>query len=271
MDNQATKIIKAYLTPQQVRLQLVKPHNHRINATNQAIQTFKNHFIVVLGTTNANFTFQLWDKLAPQVPDSINLLRRSCVHPNCSTNKTLKGPYNCNRYPMDPSGTKAIIYEDSNMHALWAPHGIDAWLLGLSKDHCRCHLYYVPKTNGYCVSSLANLFSQHFIAPPYLHKMHVQELSTELQDTLKNVHRHKRTLQVLQILTGHLDAFVSGIPLLPLLPVPPIVLPEEQRVTSSQHLYTQQFKGWPLPHLLSLPTTRQHHKSFKLSNKRIKE
>jgi hypothetical protein len=32
MDNQATKAIKAYLTPQQVTLQLVEPHNHRVNA-----------------------------------------------------------------------------------------------------------------------------------------------------------------------------------------------------------------------------------------------
>jgi hypothetical protein len=35
MDNQATKVIKAYLTPQQVSLQLVEPHNHRINATKE--------------------------------------------------------------------------------------------------------------------------------------------------------------------------------------------------------------------------------------------
>jgi hypothetical protein len=42
MDNQATKVIKAYLTPQQVSLQLMEPHNHRVNAAKRAIQTFKN-------------------------------------------------------------------------------------------------------------------------------------------------------------------------------------------------------------------------------------
>ncbi len=42
MDKQATKAIKSYLTPQQCCLQLVKPGNHRINATEGAIQTFKN-------------------------------------------------------------------------------------------------------------------------------------------------------------------------------------------------------------------------------------
>ncbi len=36
MDNQATKAIKIYLTPQQVTFQLVKPHNHRANAIERA-------------------------------------------------------------------------------------------------------------------------------------------------------------------------------------------------------------------------------------------
>jgi hypothetical protein len=31
MDNKATKFMKAYLTPQKVTLQSVKPHNHRVD------------------------------------------------------------------------------------------------------------------------------------------------------------------------------------------------------------------------------------------------
>ncbi len=49
MDNQSTKVIKAYLNPQEVLLQLAKPHNHRGNADERAIQTFKNRFIGTLG------------------------------------------------------------------------------------------------------------------------------------------------------------------------------------------------------------------------------
>jgi hypothetical protein len=158
MDNQATKVIKANLMPQQVSLQLVKPHNHCINATERAIQMFENWFIGVLGTTDANFPIQLWDKLTPQVQDSINLLRCSHIQPDRSAYKTLKEPYDWNRYPMAPPGTKAIIFEDSNTRALWAPHGLDAWLLSLSKDHYRCHLYYVPKTSSYHVSGSVDLF-----------------------------------------------------------------------------------------------------------------
>jgi hypothetical protein len=75
MDNQAIKAIKTYLTPQQCSLQLVKPGNHWVNASECTIQTFKNCFIGALGTTGIDFPIQLWDKLAPQVQDSINLLR----------------------------------------------------------------------------------------------------------------------------------------------------------------------------------------------------
>jgi hypothetical protein len=59
MDNQVTKAIKAYLTPQQVMLQLVEPHNHRVKATEHAVQSFKNQFICNLGTTDIEFPIQL--------------------------------------------------------------------------------------------------------------------------------------------------------------------------------------------------------------------
>jgi hypothetical protein len=45
MGNQAINHIKKFLTEQQCNLQLVKPHNHRMNATERAIHTFKDKFI----------------------------------------------------------------------------------------------------------------------------------------------------------------------------------------------------------------------------------
>jgi hypothetical protein len=52
MDNQATKHIKKFLTEEQCKLQLAEPHNHRLNAAERAIQTWKDAFIAVLATTN---------------------------------------------------------------------------------------------------------------------------------------------------------------------------------------------------------------------------
>ncbi len=62
IDNQVTKHIKALITEQQCKLQLVEPHNHRMNAAERAIQTFKDAFIAALATTDSDFPLQLWDK-----------------------------------------------------------------------------------------------------------------------------------------------------------------------------------------------------------------
>jgi hypothetical protein len=62
MDNQATKYIKKFLTKKECELQVVKPHNHRVNTAECTIQTFKDAFIATLATTDCDFPLQLWDK-----------------------------------------------------------------------------------------------------------------------------------------------------------------------------------------------------------------
>jgi hypothetical protein len=151
MDNQATKAIKEYLVTHQCELQLVEPHNHQVNAAEGAIQTFKNRFIGALGTTDSEFPVQLWDKLAPQVQDSINLVQPLWICPTKLAYKTLEGPYNWNRYPLAPLGIRAIIYEDPKTRESWAPGGLTR---GYS-DHQRtttgaiCTTYQKQEDAGY--------------------------------------------------------------------------------------------------------------------------
>jgi hypothetical protein len=40
-------------------LQVVKPHNHRVNPAERAIQTFKDAFIAALATIDGEFPLQL--------------------------------------------------------------------------------------------------------------------------------------------------------------------------------------------------------------------
>jgi hypothetical protein len=94
MDNQATKHIKTFLTKNDCKLQLMEPHNHRVNVAEQAIQTFKDAFIVGLAMTDSNFPLQLWDRLTPQIQDTLNLLRASCIDPMKSAYEILNRPYN---------------------------------------------------------------------------------------------------------------------------------------------------------------------------------
>jgi hypothetical protein len=59
MDNQASKVIKKFLIPKQCELMLVEPNNHHVNAAERAIQTFKDHFVSALATTDSDFPLQL--------------------------------------------------------------------------------------------------------------------------------------------------------------------------------------------------------------------
>jgi hypothetical protein len=153
----------------------------------------------MLGTTDNEFPIQFWDKLAPQVQDCINLLWRSCISLDKSAYETLEGPYDFICYPLAPLGTRAIIYKDSDTRASWAPHGIDTWYLGPSKDHYHCHHYYVPKTRVYRISLSTKVFPQHCQESSYSHYSHVQELSLELQENMLTVGCKAKTLKVLKL------------------------------------------------------------------------
>jgi hypothetical protein len=63
MDNQATKYSKIFLTTKGCDLQVVEPHNHRVNAAERAIQTFKDAFIVALAMTDSVFPLQVRNTL----------------------------------------------------------------------------------------------------------------------------------------------------------------------------------------------------------------
>jgi hypothetical protein len=180
MDNQATKYIKQFLIKKECDLQVVEPHNHQVIAAERAIQTFKDAFIAALATTDRDFPLQLWDKLAPQVQDTLNLLRASQINPNISAYEALNGPYNWDRYPLAPPGCKAVIYEAPAVRGSWASRGTDAWYLGPKADHYRCNLYFVQETRAYRISGLAELFPQHCQVPNLSPNAHLKALTEEL-------------------------------------------------------------------------------------------
>ncbi len=62
-------------------MQLVEPHNHRVNAVERAIQTFKDAFIAMLATTDINFPLKLWDQLKLQIQDTLNVLHALRIDP----------------------------------------------------------------------------------------------------------------------------------------------------------------------------------------------
>jgi len=78
--------------------QLVPPHNHRANASERAIQTFKNHFKAGLGSVDPDFPMGEWDRLLPQAFLTLNLLRRSRINPKLSAHAFIFGQFDFQCY-----------------------------------------------------------------------------------------------------------------------------------------------------------------------------
>jgi hypothetical protein len=52
MDNECSKAVKKHIQSNKMEIQLVPAHNHRINAAECAISTFKEHFVTALATVD---------------------------------------------------------------------------------------------------------------------------------------------------------------------------------------------------------------------------
>jgi hypothetical protein len=59
MDNECSKAIERHIRTEKLNIQLVPPHNHRVNAAERAIVTFKEHSVAALATVDMNFPLQL--------------------------------------------------------------------------------------------------------------------------------------------------------------------------------------------------------------------
>jgi hypothetical protein len=223
MDNQATRYIKAFLTEEECELQLVEPHNHRVNAAERAIQTFKDAFISALATTDKDFPLQLWDKLTPQVILTLNMMRASRIDPTKSAHEILYGKYDWNRYPLAPLGCRAVVYEDGDTRGSWASRGVDGWYLGPSKDHYRCDIYYIPETRGYRVSGSTELFPQHCQLPDMSPHQHFRALVDEMSDDVNRQSLTPKGRRILNLLRDRITILLAPPP-----------TPDEQRVRSDE-------------------------------------
>jgi hypothetical protein len=64
--------------------QLFPLHDHQQNLAENAIQTFKDHFIAILCGADKSLPLNLWDRLLPQAEHTLNMLWPSQMTPTIS-------------------------------------------------------------------------------------------------------------------------------------------------------------------------------------------
>jgi hypothetical protein len=192
IDNVASKTIQTYLADNAIKIQLVEPHNHRVNAAERAIQTFKNHMIAGLSTCDEQFPSLLWDRIVTQAQDSLNMLRTSRVHPQLSAYQILEGAHDFNRVPWAPPGTRATIFNPPETRTSWGPRAIDAWYIGPAKQHYRCYSFYLPSTGGTRTSGQATFYPQHCAVPIETRMDETRRIAEQLVQAVKRL-QHEQT------------------------------------------------------------------------------
>ena len=104
LDNEAPTEFKNAIRTNNCKVELMPPDQHRRNAAERAIQTFKGHFIAVLAGISDDFPIHQWDELLPQTILTLNLLRQAHVAPNISAYAYHNGSFDYNRMPLAPMG-----------------------------------------------------------------------------------------------------------------------------------------------------------------------
>ena len=186
LDNECSAELVAVMRKNKIKFQLVPPHLHRANAAERAIRTWKNHFITILCGLDPQFPLQLWDRLIDQTNLTLNLLRPSRLNPKMAAEAMLNGPFDFNRTPIAPLGTKVLVHEKPTVRGTWSPHAIDGWYVGPARQHYRCYKIYVPSTKGIRHSETVEFFPYQVTMPATSSADLAIETAKDLTHILRN-------------------------------------------------------------------------------------
>lgn len=159
---------------------------HRRNAAEKAIRTMKTHLLSGLATCDKNFPITEWDWLLKQAEITLNLLRNSRINPNLSAWAYINKPYDFNKMPMAPAGTKIIAHSKPTKRASWAYHGQTGWYVGPSLDHYRCVTCYLPNTYREIITDTVKFLPTHIPIPEASIDDHIRKSLQELTSLLSN-------------------------------------------------------------------------------------
>ena len=86
-----------------------------INAADQAIRTWKYHYIAGISSTYTRFPMHMWFLVIPQATMTLNMMIPFHKNPNMLEYTALEGQFNFNKPPLAPHGIKVSSY----LMSLW--------------------------------------------------------------------------------------------------------------------------------------------------------
>jgi hypothetical protein len=148
LNNRAPEELKQAIRENKCRVELTPADQHRQDAAERAIQTFKGHFISVLAGVADGFPIIQWDELLPQTILTLNLLQQSNVAPNISAYAYHHGSFDYNHMPIAPMGCAVQFHIKPSRRKTFGEHSEDGFYLKRSAEHYRMHVVFCKKTRA---------------------------------------------------------------------------------------------------------------------------
>ena len=114
----------------QITIELAPPGQHRTNAAERAIRTWKTHFISTLCTTDKGFPLDQWDELVEQSEITLYLMRTCRSNTSISAFEAVRGKFDLNKTPIAPAGTRVVIHVKPIARGSWDTHGLEGFYVG---------------------------------------------------------------------------------------------------------------------------------------------
>ena len=165
LDNEISADLIAFFATEKIGYQLSPPGMHRANKAERAIQTWKQHFISVLSTTDKDFPLNLWSELVPAGECTLNQMRSSGMTPNISAWDQMHGPYDFSKNPMVAAGMKVLCHNKPSQRGTWAAHGEPGFYLGAARKHYRSYDLWITRTKSHRVSDTVEWFPSDIRIP----------------------------------------------------------------------------------------------------------
>jgi hypothetical protein len=141
-----------------------------------------------LASSGPDFPIYLWDRLLHQAVLTLNLLQTSRLHPHISTAAQLYGPFDYNKPPLAPTGTKIIVHEKTNQRQNWAPNGKHVDSLGPEIHHYLWQNVYITPTASECIVDTLEKFPHNYQMPQISPTDRLHMAAHDITDTVKHHH-----------------------------------------------------------------------------------
>jgi hypothetical protein len=191
LDNEAPEELKQAIRDNRCRVELTPADQHRRNAAEQVIQTFKGHFISVLAGVADSFPINQWDELLPQTILTMNLLRQSNVASNISAWAYHHGSFDYNRMPLAPMGCAVQFHIKPSRRKTFGEHSEDGFYLKTSEEHYRTHVVFCKKTRAKRLADTVFFKHKYITQPMVMPADAIVNALTKLQDAIQGIQHSK--------------------------------------------------------------------------------